>query len=1713
VLASGSAASLPSNINVISTNGAGTPGSSNAHNLSAPSTCVVSSSSATVYACTTSPTFVPADGDAIYFKANLANTGAATLNVNASSAVAMTTQGGTFTPLVANDLKVNQQSLFVFDGTHWQMQGQTGNAAAGGGVSAVSGTGPISSTGGATPAIACATCIISSTTYSNPAWITSIASSILSGALPAGNEPAHTGDMTNTAGSLATTVSRINGTALSGLATGIVKNTTGTGVPSIAIASDFPTLNQNTTGTAANITGVAAVVNGGSGVTAAQGNGTKVQLSTGTTTSNNCVKFDANGNTVDAGAACGTGGSTSPGGVATDVQINGGTFAADTGNFQEDNVSHTLTIPNVTSSGTMQSAISSAQRSNAVYQMAAYPAGVSWTSFPGAGTVYNPPTLSTGCQAVGNSTDGVTYIFVGPSPFTSLSTQSSDLVHWWPIPGSDGTTNKTPANADCAHYLALADLNARGLKVGMMHVVGVNLTNYGLCMPTDSTLPTLMYFGEASSNNNPSSSEIRATGTIPNYPRVCDAIITYPETTASPRTAAGVWNLSLIGNNNANNINSFAAHGLSNYNSHSITFQGVYVTGVYNNSFQLGPQNGFQGDNWGAGNYNAGGYEVTLRDVSLKANGRTPGSWAHVAAITPSGGSINGTYSTFTGLNSYINQPFFNKIISAVMAGTATVTGTRDQYCIVNTFNGGGTGQTGRVYLTGVNTITTGQPISLDFGAGSDGYTGAVTTANLVNGTATCSVTGQAVTANVYSSVTVNGTGATGAVACSTTPPVITGASSGSAGAYSMTSITLSGSSGCVGSAYIVANDIAPIEYGLYIASTTDGRTFNVTTSSLGTDAAIGDFAGAWVHHGPHPIQGNTCIRDSGIGDQWYGPQFDSCPGFGARIYANESRWYGGLAEMNDAQTSLAVGGYTQWFLGPSATRIEAYGLTAGSILLTGGGYHMWNVNGTLAANSSLATLLPQSTFQGMYNADSSTLTTTFFGPAITTPKLQIPLDSSTVSAATFGSGANANVYLDFATRWTPGWTSGFIVEMGAKNNYCFGTNGSSAGFGNTTADCSFWIGNAGLGLSALGAGSSTILNNAVWLTATPGSNHGIVPGNMFENQDTSVTSRTIGANCSANCVIVNGTGAVSLVTGSALITVTAGTTGFVNLYIDEAGVYQVTTPTGVTVTCVGTGATCTITALGTAQPGWIPLYQYGVNASTQFSQDVDVRTPMKSNGANRATKPNTVTFATCNNCAPAVTASSNTNTIVNITLTGNMLVGTGGGTLTGLVAGQYATFSYCAGAGGPFTAYLPTNVLGVASPFSVAANTCVNWISLSDGTNANLVSTVQSTGSGVLPGISIPASGGGTGSTFHQSANTSSALTVTDPAFSGTLVGLAGVNTFTAAGTADFSASTVADAFKVPVKAAFTAGANGSIGFDSTNLNYHGYNGADGIVPLTTGTPANNDCVKYVVASGKVTQTTAGAACGSGSGGGVPFAADTTNNGTQYTNAPSGFVLTTGAVVGMTTTAANSTGAPTLNVNGTGVKNIIICNGNGSQSLQNGDLDTLANGQVHYFAYNGTAWNLQNPKITNCTTLMTGINNGFSTNGRLTGFNGNSTGGLGLYAIHGDSNFISNHGTAAITTTTLAAWQGNTGEFWNVQCYANVHTTGTGTLTVTIGWTDGNATAKTDATMTLAMTGAAGSLARLNIPIIVGAGNITYAGSATTTGTYDLRCLAARGA
>jgi hypothetical protein len=77
------------------------------------------------------------------------------------------------------------------------------------------------------------------------------ASDLGSGTLPAARLPALTGDATSSVGSAATTVVKINGTALSGLATGLLKNTTTTGVPSIAVAgTDYAVATNGTIGQA-----------------------------------------------------------------------------------------------------------------------------------------------------------------------------------------------------------------------------------------------------------------------------------------------------------------------------------------------------------------------------------------------------------------------------------------------------------------------------------------------------------------------------------------------------------------------------------------------------------------------------------------------------------------------------------------------------------------------------------------------------------------------------------------------------------------------------------------------------------------------------------------------------------------------------------------------------------------------------------------------------------------------------------------------------------------------------------------------------------------------------------------------------------------------------------------------------------------------------------------------------------------------------------------------------------------------------------------------------------------------------------------------------------------------------------------------------------------------------------------------------------------------
>lgn len=73
----------------------------------------------------------------------------------------------------------------------------------------------------------------------------------------------------------------------------------------MALLATAQTLTNKTISGASNT--LSAIATGS--LATVQGNGTKVQLSTGTTTTNDCVKYDVNGNAVDAGSACASGAS------------------------------------------------------------------------------------------------------------------------------------------------------------------------------------------------------------------------------------------------------------------------------------------------------------------------------------------------------------------------------------------------------------------------------------------------------------------------------------------------------------------------------------------------------------------------------------------------------------------------------------------------------------------------------------------------------------------------------------------------------------------------------------------------------------------------------------------------------------------------------------------------------------------------------------------------------------------------------------------------------------------------------------------------------------------------------------------------------------------------------------------------------------------------------------------------------------------------------------------------------------------------------------------------------------------------------------------------------------------------------------------------------------------------------------------------------------
>lgn len=294
--------------------------SATAHNESLPFGCTTTNSGNT-YSCTTSPSFTPAAGDHLLVDFNAANSGSATLNVNSAGAKTLYKWGNTST-LASGDIQSGHYIGATYDGSHWQLEGQLGNAEP-----AVSCT---------LPNVVTAISAAGVVTCSEPSNITGAApAGSLTGTLPASAEPAHTGDVTNSAGSLAMTVVKVNGAAVPTSAAALSSNSSGqltaastTGSGSVVLASSpaltTPALGTPASGVITNLTGTctACTANAVTAITGTQV-GTALAVaanailkSNGTAAAPVASDLSDNGTTVSSTKPIGISGLTSTSGAA-----------------------------------------------------------------------------------------------------------------------------------------------------------------------------------------------------------------------------------------------------------------------------------------------------------------------------------------------------------------------------------------------------------------------------------------------------------------------------------------------------------------------------------------------------------------------------------------------------------------------------------------------------------------------------------------------------------------------------------------------------------------------------------------------------------------------------------------------------------------------------------------------------------------------------------------------------------------------------------------------------------------------------------------------------------------------------------------------------------------------------------------------------------------------------------------------------------------------------------------------------------------------------------------------------------------------------------------------------------------------------------------------------------------------------------------------------
>lgn len=187
-----------------------------------------------------------------------------------------------------------------------------------------------------------------------------------------------------------------------------------------------------------DVTSTLPVANGGTGVTTAQGNGAKVQLSTGTTTTNDCVKFDANGNTVDAGAGCGSSGGSLTVGDGTH-SVTGTTNLTFGSGFTTNNgtVNATVNMTATDNTKTASYSVVAGDMANAL-TLAATTGSPALTLPTASSTIFAPGMTLT--ISVPKITSGVVWTVTNSTGLTMRGLSSTTL-----YPGASGTF---VANAD-----------------------------------------------------------------------------------------------------------------------------------------------------------------------------------------------------------------------------------------------------------------------------------------------------------------------------------------------------------------------------------------------------------------------------------------------------------------------------------------------------------------------------------------------------------------------------------------------------------------------------------------------------------------------------------------------------------------------------------------------------------------------------------------------------------------------------------------------------------------------------------------------------------------------------------------------------------------------------------------------------------------------------------------------------------------------------------------------------------------------------------------------------------------------------------------------------------------------------------------------------------------------------------------------------------------